>query len=62
MNRNAYEMYIIIPKNGFHKIVIYTMREEGKAFVHANRMFGGCNSSEQKQPYSRVLYLILFDT
>jgi hypothetical protein len=69
MNRNAYEMYIIIPKNGFHKIVIYTMREEGKAFVHANCMFvhdaqrsGGCNSSEQKQPYSRVLYLILFDT
>jgi hypothetical protein len=50
-------------------IVIYTTREEGKAFVHANCMFGHdaqrsgrCNSSEQKRPYSRVLYLILFDT
>jgi hypothetical protein len=49
-------------------IVIYTTREEGKAFVHANCMFGydaqrsgRCNSSEQKRPYSRVLYLILFD-
>jgi hypothetical protein len=30
---------------------------EGKAFVHAN-----CNSSERKQLYSRVLYLVLFDT
>jgi hypothetical protein len=55
--------------NKFNLIVIYTTREEGKAFVHANCMFGHdaqrsgrCNSSEQKRPYSRVLYLILFDT
>jgi hypothetical protein len=51
------------------EIVIYTTREEGKAYVHANCMFGHdaqrsgrCNSSEQKRPYSRVLYLILFDS
>jgi hypothetical protein len=51
------------------EIVIYTTREEGKAFVHANCMFGHdaqrsgrCNPSEQKRPYSRVLYLVLFET
>jgi hypothetical protein len=39
-------------------ILIYSTSEEvGKAFVHAN-----CNSSERKRPYSRVLYLVLFDT
>jgi hypothetical protein len=53
----------------FYEIVIYTTTEEDKAFVHANCMFGHdaqrsgrCNSSEQKRPYSRVPYLILFDT
>ncbi|KAH0815872.1 hypothetical protein GEV33_006919 [Tenebrio molitor] len=34
--------------------------EEGKAFVHANCVL--CNPSERKRPYSRVLYLVLFDT
>jgi hypothetical protein len=41
-------------------IVIYSKNEEGKAFVHA--LCGRHNSSEQKRPYSRVLYLVLFDT
>jgi hypothetical protein len=47
----------------------YSKSEEGKAFVHANCVFvheaelsGRCNSSERKRPYSRVLYLVLFDT
>jgi hypothetical protein len=47
----------------------YLQYERGKAFVHANCVFvheaqlrERCNSSERKRPYSRVLYLILFDT
>jgi hypothetical protein len=50
-------------------IVIYNESEEGKTFVHANCVFvhevelsGRHNSSERKPPYSRVLYLGLFDT
>jgi hypothetical protein len=43
-----------------NEIVIYSKNEEGKAFVHA--LCGRHNSSEQKRPYSRVLYLVLFDT
>jgi hypothetical protein len=45
-------------------LVIYIKNEEGKAFVHANCVEpnGRCNSSERKRPYSRVLYLVLFDT
>jgi hypothetical protein len=39
---------------------IYSKNEEGKAFVHANCVL--CNPSERKRPYSRVLYLVLFDT
>jgi hypothetical protein len=31
-------------------------------FGHDAQRSGRCNSSEQKRPYSRVLYLILFDT
>jgi hypothetical protein len=51
------------------EIVFYSKSKEGKAFVHANCVFvheaelnGRCNSSERKRPYSRVLYLVLFDT
>jgi hypothetical protein len=46
------------------QIVIYGKSEEGKAFVHANCMFEytKSNSSERKRLYSRVLYLVLFDT
>jgi hypothetical protein len=45
-------------------LVIYIKNEEGEAFVHANcvELNGRCNSSERKRPYSRVLYLVLFDT
>ncbi|KAH0818853.1 hypothetical protein GEV33_003938 [Tenebrio molitor] len=35
--------------------------EEGKAFVHAKLLFVD-DASERKRPYSRVLYLVLFDT
>jgi hypothetical protein len=31
-------------------------------FVHEAELSGRCNSSERKGPYSRVLYLVLFDT
>jgi hypothetical protein len=51
------------------EIVIYSKIDEDKAFVHANCVFdheadlrGRCNSSERKRPYSKVLYLVLFDT
>jgi hypothetical protein len=50
-------------------VVIYSKTEESKAFVHANCVFvheaelnGRCNSSKRKRPYSRVVYLVLFDT
>jgi hypothetical protein len=55
--------------NRGNTIVIYSKSKEGKAFVHANCVFvhevelsGRGNSSERKRPYSRVLYLVLFDT
>jgi hypothetical protein len=47
---------------------IFSISEEGKAFVHTNCVFvheaklsRRCNSSERKWPYFRVLYLVLFD-
>jgi hypothetical protein len=65
-------VFLILFRNSnqfvFKNIVIYSKSEAGKAFVHANCMFvheaelsGRNNSSERKRPYSRLLYLVLFD-
>jgi hypothetical protein len=32
------------------------------SFTRIAELSGRCNSSERKRPYSRVLYLVLFDT
>jgi hypothetical protein len=64
-SRNSTTLFLIVKKNNSY----YSKNEEDQAFVHANCMFvheeelnGQCNSSERKRPYSRVLYLVLFDT
>jgi hypothetical protein len=64
--------FFFLPSTNKHvckSIVIYSKGEDGKAFAHANCVFvheaelsGRCNSSERMRPYSRVLYLVLFDT
>jgi hypothetical protein len=40
-----------------YEIVVYSKSEEDKADLS-----GRCNSRERKRPYSRVLYLVWFDT
>jgi hypothetical protein len=55
-NRKDRNFYFYICDTWLIKIVIYSKSEEGKAFIHANCV------SERKRPYSRLLYLVLFDT
>jgi hypothetical protein len=51
------------------KVLYNSKSEGGRAFAHANCTFvheaelrGRCNASERKRLYSRVPYLVLFDT